>query len=118
MLAQLSLSQTPAATLNTRHLLVICPKSKKLPGDLPHPDLLKSVLARRDMKIEALAKSPVAANTATGAQIVWAMLDFEKDTFAQQVQVRKALQLLLEEHPASISIAVLGDDTQRQHLAE
>ena len=114
MLAQLSLSQTlPAAT----HLLVLLPKAKTLPKDLPHAALLKAVLARRDMKAEELAKSPVAANAANGTLITWAMLDFAKDTFAQQVQVRKALQLLLGENPKSIGIAVLGDEAQRRRAA-
>ena len=46
------------------------------------------------------------------------MLDFEKDTFALQTQVRKALQLLLEENPKELSIAVLGDEAQRKRAAE
>ena len=115
MLAQLTLSQTlPAAA----HLLVLLPKAKALPKDLPHAALLKAVLARRDMKAEELAKSPVAANAENGALVAWGMLDFAKDTFAQQVQVRKALQLLLGENPKSIGIAVLGDEAQRRRAAE
>ena len=46
------------------------------------------------------------------------MLNFDKDTFAQQVQVRKALQLLLEEQPKQIGIVVLGDEVQRQRAAK
>src|SRR3989338_1391093 len=115
MLAQLTYSQTLPAT---QHLLVLLPKGKTLPKDLPHATLLKAVLARRDMKADELAKSPVVANAGNGALVAWGMLDFEKDTFAQQVQVRKALQLLREEKPKSIAIAVLGDETQRKCSAE
>ena len=115
MLAQLTYSQTLPAT---QHLLVLLPKAKALPKDLPHGALLKAVLARRDMKADELAKSSVAANAGNGALVAWGMLDFEKDTFAQQVQVRKALQLLLEEKPKSIAIAVLGDETQRKRAVE
>lgn len=116
MLAQLNLiSELPA---NATHLLVICPKSKTLPREVPYADLLKAVLARRDMKVSELAKTPVAANAADGSMIAWAMLDFEKETFALQVQVRKALQLLLEEHPKDIAIVVTGDDKERLRAAE
>jgi len=104
----------PAAT----HLLVICPKSKNLPNDLPHVELLKAVLKRRDSKVAELAKSPVVANAAEGCLVVWLMLDFGKDAFALQTLVRKALQPLLDEHPKEIAIAVLGDDAQRLRAAE
>ena len=118
MLAQLTLSQTLPSALSATHLLVLLPKAKTLPKDLPHATLLKAVLARRDMKADELAKSPVAANAENGALVAWGMLDFEKDTFALQVQVRKALQLLLGENPKVIAIAVLGDEAQRKHAAE
>ncbi|MDE2118018.1 MAG: leucyl aminopeptidase family protein, partial [Betaproteobacteria bacterium] len=118
MLAQLTLSQTLPATPSATHLLVLLPKAKALPKDLPHGGLLKAVLVRRDMKADELVKSPVAANAENGALVAWGMLDLEKDTFAQQVQVRKALQLLLGENPKSISIVVLGDEAQRKRAAE
>ncbi len=115
MLAQLTLSKTlPVAT----HTLVLLPAAKALPKDVPHGDLLGAVLKRRDMKPEELAKSPVAANAQNGALISWAMLDLNKDTFAQQVHVRKALQLLLDEKPKTIAIAVQGDEAVRQRAAE
>jgi len=38
---------------------------------------------------------------------------FQLSIFAIQTQVRKALQLLLDEHPGNISIVVQGDQTQR-----
>jgi leucyl aminopeptidase len=113
-LAQLTFSNT----LSASHQLIVLPKSKALPKDVPHAALLAAVLKRRDMKADELAKSPVAANAANGVLVAWAMLDFGKDTFAQQVQVRKALQLLLDEHPKEIAIAVLGDEAQRQRAAE
>ena len=115
MLAQLTLTQTlPAAT----HLLVLLPKAKSLPRDLPHVELLAAVLKRRGMKAGELAKVPLAANAANGALVAWGMLDLEKDRFAQQVQARKALQLLLGENPKSLGIVVLGDEAQRRRAAE
>ncbi len=118
MLAQLTLFPSQPKTLSATHLLVLLPKSKVLPKDAPHAELLAAVLKRRDMKADELAKSPVAANAANGMLVAWAMVDLDKATFAQQVQVRKGLQLLLEEQPKSIAIAVNGDAVQRQRMAE
>jgi leucyl aminopeptidase len=50
--------------------------------------------------------------------IVWAMLDFSKTNFAVQTQVRKAVQLLLDEQPAGVTIVVQGDAAQRKQAAE
>ncbi|HLP98804.1 MAG TPA: leucyl aminopeptidase family protein [Sideroxyarcus sp.] len=108
-LAQLTFSNT----LSAPHQLIVLPKGKTLPKDVPHGDLLAAVLKRRDMKADELAKSPVAANAADGTLVAWAMLDEKKDAFAQQVVVRKALQLLLEEQPKLLGIAVSGATAQR-----
>ncbi|CAG0938875.1 leucyl aminopeptidase [Gallionellaceae bacterium] len=118
MLAQLTLSQTLPASVPGTHLLVLLPQAKALPKDMPHADLLTAVLRRRGMKADELAKSAVSANAGNGALVAWAMLDFSKDTFALQTQVRKSLQLLLDEHPVNVSIAVLGDEAQRRQAAE
>ncbi len=118
MLAQLMLSQSlPARPLAT-HLLVLLPKAAALVKGVPQGDLLASVLKRRGMKIAELAKSPVTANTRDGALVTWAMLDFEKDPFALQTQVRKALTSLLQENPRGLSIAVLGNEAQRKLAAD
>ncbi len=108
-LAKLTFSNT----LSVSHQLIVLPKYKALPKDAPHGDLLAAVLKRRDMKADELVKSPVAANAADGTLVAWAMLDDAKDTFAQQVLVRKALQLLLDEQPKQIAIAVSGATAQR-----
>ena len=118
MLAQLTASPALPKPLNATHLLVLLPKGKSLHKDLPHHDLLAAVLKRRGIKAEELEKSPVAANADDGRLVAWAMLDFSKTTFAQQAQVRKALQLLLSESPKSIAIVVLGDAAQRKQAAE
>jgi leucyl aminopeptidase len=98
-------------------MLVLMPKGKALPGDLPQRELLAAVLKRRNIKIEEFA-APVAANHADGSLIAWAMLDFGKPHFAVQSQVRKALQLLLDEQPAGVTVVVLGDVEQRKQAAE
>jgi len=118
MLAQLTLFPVLPEFPDATHLLVLLPKSKLLPKNGTHVDLLAAVLKRREMKADELAKSAVAANAANGTLVVWAMLDFDKDTFVLQTQVRKALQLLLDEHPKAISVSVSGDVAQRQRMAE
>jgi len=118
MLAHLTLSKAIRTAPSGAHLLVLLPKNKTLPKDLPHGDLLAAVLKRRGMKADELAKSPISANAVNGALVAWAMLDFEKDSFALQTQVRKAMHLLLEENPKDLSIAVLGDEGQCQRAAE
>jgi leucyl aminopeptidase len=118
MLAQLTLTPALPKTPGATHLLMLLPKSKSLPKDLPYSELFTAVLKRRDMKPDELVKSAISANADNGSLVVWAMLDFDKDTFAQQVQVRKAMQLLLEEQPKQITIVVLGNEAQRQRAAE
>jgi leucyl aminopeptidase len=118
MLAQLTASPAVPKALNASHLLVLLPKGKTVPSDIPQRELLATVLKRRAIKIEELANLPVAANAADGSMIVWKMLDFSKNHFAVQTQTRKAMQLLLDEQPSSLSIVVLGDAAQRRQAAE
>jgi leucyl aminopeptidase len=118
MLAQLTATLSLPKTLNAAHLLVLLPKGKTLPKDVPYGELLAAVLKRRAIKIDEFSGTPVAANHTDGSMIVWAMLDFSKNFFSVQTQVRKAMQLLLDEQPASITIVVQGATTQRQQAAE
>jgi leucyl aminopeptidase len=118
MLAQLTLLQTLPAHATSTHLLVLLPSCKTLPPDLPHGDLLLATLKRRGMKVPELAKAPISASTKDGALVAWAMLDFARDAFSRQTQVRKALQLLLEEKPAEIAIIVTGSAAERKQAAE
>ncbi len=118
MLAQVTLLKILPAKLGTQHLLILLPKNKTLPKDCPHRELLQAVMARRNIKLDETDKAALAANTDDGRLIVWAMLDHSKDIFALQTQVRKALQLLLDDQPTQITLIVLGDATQRQQAAE
>jgi leucyl aminopeptidase len=117
MLAQLTASSALPKSLDAAHLLVLLPKDKNLPRDVPHRELLAAVLKRRGIKAGEFT-APVAANHADGSLIAWAMLDFSKTNFAVQTQARKAMQLLLDEQPASVTIVVQGDDAQRRQAAE
>ena len=113
MLAQLTLYPVLPKSLTAMHLLVLMPKAKALSKDVPYGDLLAATLKRRDMKVDEFAKSFATANAANGCLVSWVMLDFDKDTFALQTQVRKAMQPLLEEHPKELSIVVSGINAQR-----
>jgi leucyl aminopeptidase len=117
MLAQLTASTAVPKSLNAAHLLVLMPKSKTLPRDVPHRELLAAVLKRRGIKAEEFSATPVAANAVNGSLIVWAMLDSSKTRFALQTQVRKAMQLLLDEQPAGIAIVVQGNEVQCRQTA-
>ena len=124
MLAQLTAFSSLPKTLNATHLLVLLAKGRNLPSEVPKRDLLAATLKRRQMKIEELEKSPVAANGPIsadgqgGSLIVWAMLDFSATNFAVHTQVRKAMQLLLVEQPSAVAIVVQGDAAQRQQAGE
>ena len=91
------------------HALLLLPVSKTLP-DMPGSAELKAVMKRRDLKIDALLKSPVAVQLAGGTLAVFAMLKAEASTFEMHEQVRKALALLMTEHPKVLTLAVAGDD--------
>lgn len=110
MLAQLDFQLAPAAS--AAHQLVLFAKQTTLPDTLPQRELLAAVLKRRDMKLAELTSAPVAANTADGRLLVWAMLDLAAAPFAQHTQVRKAVQLLLAEHPGKITVVVQGEGAQ------
>jgi leucyl aminopeptidase len=99
------------------HALLLLPVSKTLP-EVPGSAELKAVMKRRDLKVDALAKSPVAVQLPGGTLAVYAMLKADASTFATHEVVRKALALLLAEHPKSLALAVFGDDDFKSRAAE
>jgi len=99
------------------HALILLPVSKTLP-EMPISAELKAVLKRRDLKLDALAKSPVAVQLAGGTLVVVAMLKPDATPFERNEAVRKALALLLAEHPKSLALAVLGDAAFKANAAE
>jgi leucyl aminopeptidase len=99
------------------HALVLLPVTKTLP-DVPGNAELKAVMKRRDLKIDALAKSPVAVQLPGGTLAVYAMLKADASTFEANELVRKALAALLAEHPRSLTLAVFGEDAFKARTAE
>ncbi|MHB1092179.1 M17 family metallopeptidase [Thiobacillus sp.] len=101
----------------TSHVLMILPVSKTLP-DVPGSTELKAVMKRRDLKTDSLVKSPVAVQLAGGTLAVFAMLKADAGTFETHEGVRKALALLMAEHPKSLALALFGEDAFKAHVAE
>ncbi|MFP5419150.1 MAG: M17 family metallopeptidase [Gammaproteobacteria bacterium] len=99
------------------HALILLPVSKTLP-EMPLSTELKAVMKRRDLKIDALAKSPVAVQLAGGTLAVVAMLKPDASPFERNEAVRKAMALLLVEHPKSLALAVLGDAAFKANAAD
>ncbi|MGB8338299.1 MAG: leucyl aminopeptidase family protein [Burkholderiales bacterium] len=100
------------------HVLVLIPKSKTLPNGLPGIAQLKKSLARKNIKPDELAITPVFGETGQGGIAGWAMVDESTSVFEQHTLLRKALQILLDEKPQSISICVNGNAEQRMRAAE
>ncbi len=99
------------------HALVLLPVSKTLP-DLPGSAELKAAMKRRDLKTDALTKSPVAVQLAGGTLAVFVMLKTDASTFETQERVRKGLDLLMAEHPKSLTLAVFGETPFKSRVAE
>ncbi len=99
------------------HALLLLPQSKTLP-DMPGSAELKAVLKRRDLKVDALNKTPVAVQLAGGTLAVAVMLKPDASTFETHEQVRRALALLMAEHPKSLTLAVFGDAAFKLRAAE
>jgi leucyl aminopeptidase len=99
------------------HALLLLPVSKSLP-EVPGSVELKAAMKRRELKIDALAKSPVAVQLPGGTLAVYAMLKADASTFETHEAIRKALALLLGEHPRSVTLAVFGDAAFKARAAE
>ena len=102
---------------NAGHALVLMPFDKRLPN-VPGDELLRAVLKRRDLKVEALAKTPLAVELPGGALAVYAMLKSDASVFETHEHLRKATAMLLGEHPKTLSIAVFGSAAAKTKAAE
>jgi leucyl aminopeptidase len=123
MLAQLSQKDTaPSETELARmsHILFVLVQHRGSGSNFPLPrsEILDAILKRRNARRRTLTETPVAAELGQGGLGAWVIVDPAKPRFDQQTAVRKALQLLLEENPASLAIAVFGDDAGRRLASE
>lgn len=101
------------------HLLFVLPfkAGEGLPADTPYAARLRAVMARRGTKFADLCSAPLRADLEHGGAAVWIALDGAKSPFEQQTAVRKALQLLLEEQPRELALAVFGSEEERRNGA-
>ena len=121
MLATL-IQNAPPISESTRatHILVLLPKSKTLTEKTAFIGLesLQALLSRRKMKLGEIGDAPVSANLKSGALCAWVMVDTGKSLFEQQTCARKAVQLLLEEKPSEIHVAVYGNAGEKRLFSE
>jgi leucyl aminopeptidase len=110
---EITVSQLQAAG----HALVLLPVSKNLP-DVAGAAELKAAMKRRELKVDALAKSPVAVQLPGGTLAVYAMLKADASTFETHELTRKALGLLLAERPKAVTLAVFGEEAFKECAAE
>jgi leucyl aminopeptidase len=99
------------------HALVLLPAAKTLP-DMAGGVQLKSVMKRRDLKLDTLAKSPVAVQLPGGTLAVYAMLKADASTFEAHELMRKGLAPLMAEHPKTVTLAVFGDEAFKARAAD
>ncbi len=117
MLAKLHTSGAlPAARelAKSTHILIVAPMGA-VPAKLPLGETLLRTLSRRGKKTMDAA---VSAQTPDGALAVWVTPDMQKSAFEQQTAMRKAVSLLLAEHPQVITVLVAGAAGARRALAE
>lgn len=113
MLAQLDFAPAAPKTASAPHLLVVLPTGKTLPREVPGRELLRAVLARRDMKPAELAKGPVSATMADGTLCCWVAWDGAKSPFERRTVLRKATMALLDDGATQIDLRLLIDAPHR-----
>ncbi|MDP2155212.1 MAG: leucyl aminopeptidase family protein, partial [Sulfuricella sp.] len=106
------------ALAKASHVLFVMPKTKSLAATMPGAETLRARLARRQMKLEELAKTPLNGDLEPGTLAVWVMLDARQTAFERHTLMRKALQPLLDEHPKEVTIAVFGGAEECRLAAE
>jgi len=102
-----------------RHVLVLLPAAAGVDGAAsPYAsDRVDAVLERRGERRESLLRAPVAVEDDGGRVVVFGMVDHSASVFDQQTSVRRAMHLLLQEHPRALAVAAVGDAAQRQRSA-
>jgi len=109
---------TATALRKHTHILFLLPHAKRLAHSWPGGDVLEALLARRRIKAGELGKTPLSGNLRHDALASWVMLEAAKSGFELQSAVRNALQPLLAEGPAEITLVALGDEAQRKRAAQ
>lgn len=122
MLAKLTQSAAPldeAALAKAAYALIVLPFSRQLDSlrGVPGLDRLEAVLARRALKPEELAKTPVTLSLPAGGLCAFVMLDAGRTPFERFTVLRRALAPLMEEQPRELCLAVFGSAEVRRECA-
>jgi leucyl aminopeptidase len=88
------------------HGLIVLPVGDVLPADLPLRAQWLAVLKRKEMKPKELAKTPLALDLPDGRRLALHMADRKLSRFEGLTRLRKAVMLLLDEHPRALAIWV------------
>jgi leucyl aminopeptidase len=102
-----------------RHLLFVLTDAREKAAVAPVPfrQALEAALERRGKKLSDLVRTPIATDLADGTLVSWVIDDTKRPLFERQTALRKALQLILAEHPREIGIALYGDAESREAAA-
>ncbi len=95
-----------------KHILLIL--TEKEEKSLPFYQILQSRLKRSKSEFKDLAKSPITVDLPDGGLASFIVLGEKLNAFQRHSLLRKAVKPLLDEHPASITICVFGNDTARK----
>jgi leucyl aminopeptidase len=97
------------------HVLMLLPAQQ--PAGLPYAEVLHRRLQRGNSTYAELAKTPILTDFPHGGVAAWLVLDRRQTAFQRHTLLRKALKLLLDEKPQSLTIAVYGDEAMRRQAA-
>ena len=123
MLAKLTQSATPLSAAQLErlsHVLFILPTTDTVNSfsAVPGVGTLRALLKRKNMTCADLAKIPLSGMLPHGGLAVWVMPAAEQTKFELQTLLRRASQILLEERPAALTIAVYARALDRERFAE
>ena len=102
--------------VGSTHLLFVLPATR--PKNLPFSEALDAKLKRTNKKYSDLLKTALITDLPNGAVASWIVLDNDLSVFKRHTLLRKAVKPLLDENPATLTIAVYGVDAVRQQAAK
>jgi len=98
------------------HRLVLLPAGAGW-HDAPGYARVEAVLRRQGKDAASLGKTPLRLDTEEAGLEVWLRLDPDASAFERHQRLRQALKPLLDEHPATLAIALFGPTGFRARAA-
>lgn len=100
----------------SQHILMVLPFRPM--KTFPFLESLNAKLKRMDKEYSDLSKSPILLDLPSGAVVSFVALDVSLSTFKRHTLLRKAVKPLLDEKPSRLSIAVYGEQAERELAAK